>query len=117
MITLPLNFSGSAEIPETELAPFTQLLVTLARAVSADHSNWGDAETAATVDLQISEDGNTYLDGGSFSATGGIHHDKAGSEVPHTVVKFTYPRALTHVKGTITVVNGPLVSTLTLAAG
>lgn len=115
MITLPLSFSGSAEIPETQFEPFNKLLVTLARATSADGSTWADASTAVVVDLEVSDDGETYREGGSFSAAGGVHVDKQGAEVPNTVVKFSYPFALVRVRGKVTVINGPLVTTLTLA--
>lgn len=117
MITLPLNFSGSAEISETQLGPFTKLLVTLARATSADPGQWADTATAVTVDLQVSDDGVTFREGGSFSAAGGIHVDKQGVEMPSTVVKFSYPLALVAVRGKITATNGPLVTTLTMAGG
>lgn len=113
MITLPLNVSQ--EIPETALS-FTHLEITLVRAVTSDLSHWSNPQTTITVDLHVSSDGIMYDLGGSFSAAGGIHTDKTGVEVPLTVVKFTYPHAMTHVKGAITVVNGPALSTLTLAA-
>lgn len=116
MITLPLNLpAGVSEIPETDIGQATAIEVALARAVTADPTQWANAETAVTVDLQVSSDGLSYESGGSFSASGGIHTDKSGVESPLTVVVFHYPRILTHVKGTITVANGPLVTILTLA--
>lgn len=108
-----LNLSGMADIPEVS-GDFTTVHVSLVRAVSADPSQWSNPDTLVTVELEVS-DGEAYEFGGAFSASGGIHTDKSGVEMPTTAVRFTYPRVMRHVKGTITVTNGPLVSTLTLA--
>jgi hypothetical protein len=88
------------------------LLVSLNRNTETDAS-WPDPATTVTIVLQVSYDGGTsYLPGGSFSAKGGRALGRNGAVLAQTAVTFRYSEPITHVKGTISVTNGPLVTSL-----
>jgi hypothetical protein len=105
-----IDMSGE-DIPVIVLdAACTSLLVSLNRNTETDAS-WPDAATTVTLSLAVSYDGGaSYLPGGSFSAKGGRAFGRNGAVLARSAVTFRYSEPITHLKGTISITNGPLVS-------
>jgi hypothetical protein len=110
-VSLP---TGVTPIPATAVpASVTSCVVSINRCTTATPLNWPDAATTLDVALELSFDNQaTWVGGGSVTGwSGGIafKRDKV-TEQPTSDLALTYVTHPTHVRGTITVTNGPLVT-------
>lgn len=81
------------------------LFLKLARCTDADLTIWPNATTTVTINLQVSYDGGvTYKPAITTTSAGGK------SPFPFTRLGFVFEAPPTHVKGTIVVAGGPLVT-------
>ncbi len=108
--------SGATVIPQTAVpANVTSATLTLTRCTTATPDVWASISTTLALALEASYDGGvTFLPGGGMTAEGGVAL-RRGAESPSTVGIFSYGAPPTHIQGTVTVANGPLVTTVTLA--
>lgn len=89
--------SGQTLIPATPLTGYTSLLEIL-----LTQSILGNSATQVQIALEVSYDGgNTWLPGG-----GTTHNGNGGTSMGG---QFSYSSVPTHVRGTITVTNGPIL--------
>lgn len=114
----PLNLpSGTQNIPTTALpVEVTSLTISIARCTTATPTVWPDIATTLSLQLEISVDGGeNWTPGGGLTAVGGIALNKHGVEFPVAQGMWTYPTPPTHMRGTLEVGGGPLVSAWSLA--
>lgn len=120
LLTLPVSLqTGSTPIETIALgATFPRVRVALSRCTSATPSLWPSKETVAAMALEVSYDGGeTWHGGGAYSGdAGSVRLGKSGAELPSSGATFLYPSVPTHLRGSITVENGPLESELLIEA-
>jgi len=104
--------NGVTPIPPTALgAGVNSVLAKIARCTTTDPSIWASATTTVTVDLQVSYDNQvSWNEVGSITDSGGIRLDKNSAEVAFSSINASFNGQPTHVKGSITISNGPLVT-------
>ena len=103
--------NGATSIPATALPGFTTantLSILIGQAVGANALTWAKPATSVVIALEVSYDGgNTWLGGG-----GTEHIGAPGSKLAAAAQfggTFGYGNDVpTHVRGTITITNGPL---------
>lgn len=105
--------TGTFNIPVTSL-PALQSSVTLslARCTTPTPTIWPNATTTILVTLFASYDGGVTWDTGARSdAHGGIELlPRSTAENPTVTMRFTWPNPPTHLKGSIAVAGGPLLT-------
>jgi len=88
----------------------------IARCTSADPTIWPNASTTISVQMHVSFDnGQTWQDGGWFTAEGGIHVKRDSTEA--TAVRFSStlrPGTNRKLRAQVTIAGGPLRSFGTL---
>ena len=105
--------NGDTPIPPTSLpASISSLHASLNRHTTVDPTSWPNPATTLSIELQVSFDGgSTWAPGGGLTSAGGTYLKKDGvTEQAVTTLDVEYAQSPTHVKGTITVTNGPLVT-------
>jgi hypothetical protein len=107
------TFSGAVSS-----ATLTTLTLRLARCTTATPTLWCDAATTVSVQIGVSYDGgSSWADSCGFTAVGGIHIKRDGSEATESAVQCRFAAAAgRQIRGEITVASGPLVTRLTLEA-
>lgn len=106
--------SGTTPIPATSVpASVVSAVVSINRCTTATPTNWPNATTTLDIALEVSYDGGvTWVGGGGVTGmSGGIAHqrDKV-TEQPTSDLLLQYPSHPTHIRGSLTVANGPLVT-------
>lgn len=107
---------GATVIPKTAVpANATSATLTLGRCTTGAPTLWPNVTTTVSIALEVSYDGGvTFLPGGGFTASGGIFV-RRGVESDFTTAIFGYSIHPTHIQGTVTVTNGPMVTTVSIA--
>jgi len=110
---------GATPVPVTLLpASVASLTMSVARCTDADPTIWPDPTTTLEVDLQASTDGGqTWQDLGGFTSAGGIGTMKDGTQRQFTTCTWNFQGVPTHVRGSINVANGPLVTSVSISVG
>lgn len=115
--------TGVTQIPSTPVSGFTTGIDCLvSQVVGPSALTWANAATSVTVATELSYDGGTTWLGGASSG----HQGGVGSKLG-TVASFGFtgsciygadskPIIPTHIRGTITVTNGPLSLGMTITA-
>lgn len=106
--------TGEFTIPVTSLpASINTLTVSVARCTTATPTIWPDPATTLMVQTQYSYDGAVTWDfPDTWGGVGGIFHDpKTNTDIAMTSSQQVFDKGSpTHVKGKLTVTNGPLVT-------
>lgn len=106
--------TGDFTIPSTALPAGTlKMEVRLALCTTATPTIWPNPATTLAIAMQVSYDnGASWVGGGGVTGmAGGIQHNfKTGAEIPFGGFVASFPTPPTHVRGTLTVANGPLVT-------
>lgn len=113
----PINFSGSQSFgPVTVTDGLNALVVRLARCTTATPTFWPNAVTSVDAQLELSMDGGaTWESAGGLGSVGGINTLRGGGESTETVLRCPLRSGnARRLRATVTVVNGPLVSQLTV---
>lgn len=109
-IVLP---NGISNIPQSAMpANSTTMLLTLGRCTTATPTVWPNTNQSIHVDLQFSYDGAaSWQVGGSFDSSGGIVSFH-GHEVTESTGTWIYAVGPTHLRGTVQVTNGPILTSV-----
>lgn len=118
IVVLPLaNYaSGTYQFGPVAIADaVNSVMFKVARCTTASPTIWPDPATTLTVALEISVDGGEWLNQGGWGAMGGISPDRNGNEAAASFGGGAlFPGVNRRSRGTITISNGPLRSTMSV---
>jgi hypothetical protein len=107
--------TGDTAIPETAITDYVTGLSCMLLATAGNALAWANPATQVIFALEVSYDGGaTWLPGGSSAHAGSPGSQIAALEQFGGV--YSYGAVPTHFRGTITVANGPLALTGTIAS-
>lgn len=102
---------GPANVPNGA----TAIIVHLARCTTLKPTLWPNIQTVIQMFVESSTDnGQTYRQNNGFGSRGGIWIERDGSELQETTFNSPLRPGTDKVKFTVTVINGPLDTLLTV---
>ena len=113
-VSLP---SGSIEIGPVDVPNNVHTaILRIRRMTTAAPQFWNDPATHIQVDLYVSVDGGAFQHIAGFGSEGGIVFGKDGKEAEFSTLSIIIPRVNNRqAKAVVSVVNGPLVTEVTLS--